>query len=148
MTVGSAGAPVKGGAGGAGGQSSFGTYFIVPGGAGGFIGQAGAGISAGVDMDAGSASSGSAHAFGSPAAVGVGPLSLSSTVGQGTMKSGRGADSKLGVGGGGTAVGLSASVTTWAEMVPVEFSSSRNMHNEQLRFNQRWIGRECRGLGW
>jgi len=131
VTIGSAGAPVSGAAGGAGGQSTFGTYLIAPGGAGGFIGQAGAGISAGVDMDAGSVPSGSGLAFGTPASAGVGPLSLSATVGQSTLKSGRGADSKLGVGGGGiresnvaksafgygaggggSAVGPSASVTT------------------------------------
>lgn len=131
VTIGSAGVPVSGAAGGAGGQSTFGTYLIAPGGAGGFVGQAGAGISAGVDMDAGSAPSGSGLALGAPASVGVGPLSLSATVGQSTLKSGRGADSKLGVGGGGirgsnvaksafgygaggggSAVGPSASVTT------------------------------------
>lgn len=101
VTIGAAGIPAAGAAGGAGGQSSFGSYLITPGGAGGFIGTAGAGVSAGVDMDTGANPSGTALAFGVPASVGVGPLSLSSTVGQGTMKSGRGADSKLGVGGGG-----------------------------------------------
>ncbi|WP_267411824.1 hypothetical protein [Pantoea sp. GM_Pan_4] len=101
VTIGAAGIPATGAAGGAGGQSSFGSYLITPGGAGGLIGSAGSGVSAGVDMDTGSNPSGSALAFGTPASVGVGPLSLSATVGQATMKSGRGADSKLGIGGGG-----------------------------------------------
>ncbi|MCC7577994.1 hypothetical protein H8V75_03465 [Enterobacter roggenkampii] len=102
VTVGSAGLGMAGATGGNGGASTFGSYLIAPGGAGGPLGPAGSGLSMASDSAAGTASSGSALLFGDSGRPGSGPISISTDVGsQSNFKSGKGADSVFGGSGGG-----------------------------------------------